>query len=346
MFAGSFDNGIDFILFLQGLGDWLAGPMRLVSFLGQEEFFLLFMPALYWCIDAALGLRIGLLLMIADGLNAVLKLAFHTPRPFWYSRQPRALAYESSFGVPSGHAQDAAAVWGCLAASLRRGWAWALFGLVIFAIGFSRAYLAVHFAIDVLLGWAFGFLVLLAFLVLEKPVLAWLARRGAVARQLAALALSLALLLAGALTRAALGIWPLPSEWVENALASFPAESPINPLSLSGLVTSTGALLGLSSGALWLWERGGFEVGGSWRRRALRYPIGVLGTVILWYGLGAVFPRGDFLLAYGLRFARYFLVGFWVIALAPLAFIRLGLASAGKALPAVEQKTRLSGLVR
>jgi hypothetical protein len=49
--------------------------------------------------------------------------------------------------------------------------------------------------------------------------------------------------------------------------------------------------------------------------------------VVLWQGLGAVFPGGEEPLALLLRYLRYALVGAWVGGLAPLLFVRLGLAA-------------------
>jgi hypothetical protein len=42
--------------------------------------------------------------------------------------------------------------------------------------------------------------------------------------------------------------------------------------------------------------------------------------------LGAVFPRGEELLSYILRYLRYTLVGLWISAGAPYLFLRLRLA--------------------
>ena len=46
------DSGIHFILWLQGLGHWLQAPMAGFTFLGTEQFYLLIMPVLLWCVDA------------------------------------------------------------------------------------------------------------------------------------------------------------------------------------------------------------------------------------------------------------------------------------------------------
>ena len=50
-------NGILVILAFQNWGEWLLGPMKLFSFLGTEDFYILAIPVLYWSIDSALALR-------------------------------------------------------------------------------------------------------------------------------------------------------------------------------------------------------------------------------------------------------------------------------------------------
>lgn len=106
------ENGVAFIIALQRAGDWMILPMRLFSYLGTEEFFFLVLPLIYWCIDAGLGLRVGLILVTSNMINFVGKQALAGPRPYWYSSHVRGLWVETSFGVPSGHAQHAAVVWG------------------------------------------------------------------------------------------------------------------------------------------------------------------------------------------------------------------------------------------
>jgi membrane-associated phospholipid phosphatase len=113
--------------------------MGFFTFLGQEDFFFLVMPALLWCVDSQLGLRVGVYLALSAGMNSLFKFAFHAPRPYWVDGGVRLLGgAESSFGMPSGHAQNAVVVWGMLAAHLRRKWGWVVAGLLIFFIGVSR----------------------------------------------------------------------------------------------------------------------------------------------------------------------------------------------------------------
>jgi hypothetical protein len=59
----------------------------------------------------------------------------------------------------------------------------------------------------------------------------------------------------------------------------------------------------------------------------LRVAVGLVGVVVLWQGLGVVFPGGEAPLDLVLRYLRYGLVGAWVGGLAPLLFRRLGLAA-------------------
>jgi hypothetical protein len=137
------------------------------------------------------------------------------------------------------------------------------------------------------------------------------------------------LILIVALVRLVLGNWNVPQSWIQTAAQAAPDSEPISPLSLSGTITNTGAFFGLAAGAILVKIRGGFDAGGPIWKRIIRFLVGLLGVFILWFGLGEIFPRGEALLPYVLRFLRYCLVGLWVSALAPLSFIRLGLAKQG-----------------
>jgi membrane-associated phospholipid phosphatase len=321
------ENGIVSVLFLQGLGVWLKPVMTFFTTLGNEEFFLLVTPVIYWCIDARLGLRLGLFLMVGDGLNNTLKILFHGPRPYWYSTRVRALGSESSFGNPSGHAQNAVVFWGTLAYAFHRRWKWAVAILLIFLIGLSRVYLGVHFPHDVLVGWLVGAGILWGLMALEKPVRSWLERSSSAIKILAPLALSLVLILAGWLSRSVIGEESVLPEWRINSAAALPDAEPIDPLSISGLVSSAGTFFGLALGAAWLDAGGWYNARGTWKQLVLRYLMGIAGTVVFWFGLRAVFPTGESFFALSLRYVRYTLTGTWVSGLAPLLFIRLGLAS-------------------
>jgi hypothetical protein len=319
---------IDIVVFFQSLGGWLAAPMRLASLLGDEEFFLLLMPVLYWCISAVLGVRVGFILLLSANLNYILKLVFHGPRPYWYSSHVLALSAEPTFGMPSGHAQNAVAVWGLLATALRRRWAWAVASALIVTIGLSRIYLGVHFPSDVLVGWLIGSTLVWSYTHWEPVATTWMLARSLRWQLGIALAISASLVVLGLVLLPLVGDRPLPEVWAQNAAAA--GTSSLGPLSPEDVISTAGALLGLTSGATWLYGRGWFNAGGPAWKRLLRYPLGLIGVILFWYVLGQLLPRDETLLAYSLRYVRYGLVGFWVAAGAPELFIRLRLAERGR----------------
>ncbi len=318
---------IAIIQFLQNLGGWLAGPMKVLSFMGTVEFYLLLMPALYWCWDALLGLRLGVMLMLSAGMNEALKLAFHQPRPYWLDYEgPKilALSSERNFGFPSGHGQQAVSLWELLASSLRRRWIWAAALGLAFSIGVSRLYLGVHFPHDVLAGWLVGALLLWAFVHWEGPLTRWLGERGLGQKVVVSFLASLALLGLNALSFVSLGDWQVPPGWAEMALAC--TSEPIDPFSLKLAFDVAGVLFGMGAGAAWLSEAGGFRADGPIGKRLTRYLLGIVGLMVLWFGVRAVLPGGATVVAWCLRYLRSTLVGAWVSAGGPALFLRLGLA--------------------
>ncbi len=318
---------ISITLFLQGLGSWLVVPMRAFSYLGQADFFLLVLPALYWCVDAGLGFRIGTMLLLGTNLNSILKVMFHAPRPFWYSGDVKALGSEITFGFPSNHAQTSAGLWGLAAARFKKAWLWAAAVVVTLGVGVSRVTLGMHFTSDVVAGWLIGILLVVLFTLLDAPLTRWLERR--TFWQLASLGAAVSLLMIGLQLGAnrAVASVSFPLAWVMNARNASPHALP-DPLEISTTLTVAGIWLGLSGGAAWLRARGGIDLSGSLEVRGARYLLGLVGIFILYLGLGAVLPRSPDLLGDVLRYLQSALIGAWVSAGAPLLFIRLGLAAA------------------
>ncbi|MFC2063782.1 phosphatase PAP2 family protein [Chloroflexota bacterium] len=323
------NTGIDWIVSLQGLGDWLILPMQAFSFLGSEDFFMLVLPALYWSVDAALGLRVGVILLISSSLNDLLKFAFHSPRPYWFSGEVKAFASETGFGLPSGHSQTAVGVWGMLASQIKKRWAWVVAILLILFIGLSRMYLGVHFPTDVLLGWLVGVVLLWVVLRLWEPVKAWIADRTLTQQIFSLFFLTIGMILLALIPHTLLvsSGWQLPPEWNLYALHNDPAGILPDPTSLSGLFSTTGTLFGLGAGLAWLNLRGGFNTRGNSWQRILRYIVGVIGVMAIRYGLKALFPEGESWLGLIFQYVRYAAIGVWVSAGAPLVFLATKLAT-------------------
>lgn len=316
-------TGVNWIVAIQSLGDWLETPTRVFTFLGSEEFFFLALPLIYWSVDAGLGLKVAVILALSNNLHGIFKLVFADPRPYWVSEQVRAFTAEGTFGIPSGHAQSAIALWGLIASGIHKNWAWLMACILAFLTGFSRLYLGVHFVHDVLVGWLIGGLLLWAVLWFWDPVAAWLKSRTLGQQVFLAFIVSFLFLLIALLGTTRLEGFAFPEEWKENALR---AGSLPDPVSIEGILTSAGSLFGLAAGAAWIASRGGYQASGPVEKRALRYVIGLIGILILWFGLGQVFPREESLISYVLRYLRYSLVGCWIIAGAPWLFFHFKLA--------------------
>ncbi len=317
--------GINLIVQFQGAGAWLAAPMKFFSFLGSEDFFFLVLPLVYWSIDSALGMRIGFILLTSRGVNDFFKMSMLGPRPYWVSDKVIGMASETSFGIPSGHSQIAASVWGICASYIRKAWAWAAAILLALFIGLSRLYLGVHFPHDVVFGWLLGFLTLWAFVKFWDPVAAWLKRLPWSEQILIALGVSLGFILVTTVIEMIQRDFVIPAEWVANATRNGGAAP--DPFSLSGQISGAATLFGFAAGLVWMNLRGGWQVSGSVWTRAACYVVGLIGILIFWRGLEFIFPSDPNLVGFVFRYVRYALVGVWVTAGAPWTFRKLQLAN-------------------
>ena len=122
--------------------------------LGYVPFFLAFLPLGYWLWDKDMFTRLAVLIMGTALLNAFAKDWFQDPRPdLSFALDQRV---EGSYGMPSGHAQVATAMWLWLAYELRRPWLWIVAVVIVLGVSFSRLYLGVHDVEDVAVGISAG----------------------------------------------------------------------------------------------------------------------------------------------------------------------------------------------
>jgi membrane-associated phospholipid phosphatase len=313
--------GLHFISVLQGWGSAWTEAMMALSFLGSEQVYMFVLPAVLWCVDARLGIRLGLALLGSGWLNSVLKLAAGLPRPYWVSQDVSPLASETSYGMPSGHAQTTTAVYGTLARGARRPWILAGIVALLLLIGLSRLALGVHFPLDVLAGWLVGLGLLWLVIRLEAPALGWLRRLKFGLRLSLPFLLSLVMLLIGLWARSAALDRMLPQEWVMNAMRADPHAPPLDPRTMTDLLNATGAFFGFGTGAILLGAWGRFDGRGRGWNLLGRFALGLVGSVLFYYGLKVILPSGDTIVAYVARYARYAAVGFWLSYLAPRAFV-------------------------
>ncbi len=317
-------GGINLIFAFQSPGEWLLPIMEFFSFLGTEDFYILALPVIYWSLDSALGLRVGVMMLLSSGINTIFKFAFHSPRPYWMNTEVNAYAAETSFGLPSGHAQNAISIWGMVGIYFRKRWVGVLMTIIILGISLSRTYLAVHYPVDTVLGLTLGFLLLLAVNRAWNPVSAW-AKKQTLAKQITvAFFGSLTMLFLGVFVAWIFRDWTLPLAW-EQAAGRVGDEA-LHPYAITGLITSAATLFGLFVGVAFIEQDGGFSATGTSQKRFLRYLFGFVGLLVFYIGLKFIFPSGENLVGYIFRYLRYSLVGFWVSGGAPFIFVRVKLA--------------------
>ena len=330
-----FDREIELILWLRSAIPGLVGLFEAFTFLGNEMFFLLLLPFVYWCVDRRTGARLTVLFLLSAFFNEAAKLMFDWPRPIDVAADrlapifpqgietAREAYHATSTGFPSGHTQHSVTVWGYLAsrlfpkerptlevAGLLRPVLLAGAALLIVMVPLSRVYLGVHYPHDLAGGYLFGAVLLALFLWLQPQVESRLATWTLTQQVALAAGIPLALLLVA-----------------RN----------------EGAVTAGATLLGMGVGFALERRWVGFEVapgqaerGG--RRVALRYAVGIAVMFALYAGLkplfGAFNPATETAVL-ALRFVRYTLMGLWGSLGGPWLFVKAGLA--GRREEAVER---------
>jgi len=312
------------VVVLQAHFGWLATLMNAVSFSGTAVFFFAVLPAIWWCVSPGFGLRLGLLIPLSGCINAVLKLLFHTPRPYWVSTEVQAFSTHPTFSLPSGHAQNAVCFFGIAAVWMHKNRFWAIAVALALLTGFSRIVLGVHFPVDVLAGWLVGIVVLVLFAAADRRFSPGIAALSPAVQTAAVTAVSLLPVVAGLALVVNGG--EVPSSWVETAAAvsGLPATEAINPYEPSTLLSSAGTLLGIGLGAVWM--QGRYSAEGSTRARLSRYALGMAIAIVIYAGAGIVPDGGTVAAIWGIEYLRAAALGFWVSGGAPALFKRLGIA--------------------
>jgi membrane-associated phospholipid phosphatase len=293
MIAHTFDWSVELILWLQQFSPALDLPFLFFTFLGNKEFTLLLLPFVYWCIDRRVGARLGVLLLVSAGVNALAKLAANQPRPFIYDNRVRVLGPLDTGGFPSGHTQNAVVTWPYLALTFRRRWLWVLAALLLALIPLSRLYLGLHFPVDLIGGYLIGLALLALFWWLQLPVERWLS-----------------------------GL-PLFGQIGVAMLVSFLIVI-LAPAHNEDAFTAAGSILGIGVGLACERRLIRFETAGSWQQRGLRFLVAIVVVFLLQIGLTALFTAWTPAPLW--RFLRYAVIAVWITLGAPWLFLRIGLA--------------------
>lgn len=294
-----FEMGMEWILAMQQVGaPFLQALFEIVTFTGEERFYLLFVPVLFWMVDHRIGARVAFAFLISAYVNPILKDLWPEPRPYDLEPGISELRTPGS-GMPSGHAQSSVFVWGTLAAQFGRNWFWMAAILWMFLVGLSRVYLGQHFPHQVLAGWLVGGILLALYLELGPRFESWMVHRP--------LSQQLAISTGGPILLA----------------LAYPHND---------TVASAAVMCGFGSGFVLMQHYCPFSASGPWRQRLARTAIGLAGLLILYFGLSAIAPAEEEVAGNvyaGLRFLRYAVLGFWISLGAPWLFSQLPPLRAG-----------------
>ncbi len=291
---------------------------RLQSNIGRFEFYLLVILLVYWCLDKTLGRSIAYLLTFSYLINSMLKHVLGDPRPYWLDAT-LGLDTEESYGVPSGHAQAATVFFGFLGLWFKKAWVWILAIIMIMLICISRIYLGVHDLEDIIAGILIGIVILAGYFTWQRYLAQRFANRILGQRLLIAILVPLGLVAVYLIIMIIIG---QPDTNVTWSTYIDVAEK----TSIDNVATSFGAVLGFGIGFVLEVSRVRFLSTGPIGKRALRFVVGLLTTVLLWLGLELIIPTEPLALSIPLRIIHLFLVCLWIAYYAPWIFVKLRLA--------------------
>jgi len=131
--------------------DWI---LMAVTLLGSEAFLAGLSAVVYWCFDKPRGRLVTYVLFFGAYLNFFLKIVVPWPRP------PAELRIveknETSYGFPSGHAQDSTTFWTWLWLGFRRQTLAVIGAGIVASVAISRVYLGLHYPAQVIGGALVG----------------------------------------------------------------------------------------------------------------------------------------------------------------------------------------------
>lgn len=259
-----------------------------ISFLGDELGLIILVVAILFAYDKKFGKNLAISLLLSVYFNGILKDIIQDPLP--YTRED-----QRGYGLPSGHAQNAVAVWGYMAHEAHQKdnkilpW---IFLIIIYLIGISRIMVGAHDIQDVVGGFLFGTIFLVLYLYLE-PI---------ISEKINTLNLRLKLILA---------IF-IPIALSIIAVLIFP-----NSYIHYGLVG--GALLGLSVGYLIEGEKIRYDsVELSTKQRVINLVISIIITLSIYMILRLIPFEGQLW-----EFIEFFIISFVAILLAPWIFTKI-----------------------
>ncbi|MDG5789210.1 phosphatase PAP2 family protein [Evansella sp. AB-P1] len=263
-----------------------------LTFLGDETFYFIILPFVFWCVSKGFGIRLLYVFVVSVYVNAWLKTLFAVTRPVGYEGLGINSLYVESAEVgsrfphdsfPSGHAQGSTTLWGYIAYRVNQPITWIIALVLILLISIARVYTGVHWPSDIIGGIAIAIIIITVCHFVEK-FLQSITDGGKIV---------LAVVL------------PIVMVFLFTDPEGF---------------SYSGFLLGAGIGYFVEKHYVRMAIPVSWFKRIIAYIIGILVLFGLQTGLKEILP--DLAIYDGLR---YMILGLWGLWFAPWVFVKIGL---------------------
>jgi len=136
----------------------------MVTRLGEETIGIILLCLFFWCISKKTAYIIGVVFFLSGLTVQGMKICFRIDRPWvidpTFQPVEGAKEYATGYSFPSGHTQNAGALYGSLGAQAKQKYLKAILFAIPFLIAFSRLYLGVHTLADVVVSLLITFLLI------------------------------------------------------------------------------------------------------------------------------------------------------------------------------------------
>ena len=157
---------LDILMYLQSIrNELLTGIFTFFTICTEVPVITVLTAMLYWCINKKAGQRILFALAGSLNINVAVKNIVKMPRPIG-TKGLISLRTQTATGYsfPSGHTQTATTFWTSMITQFKNIWIYIIGILMILGAGISRLYLAVHWPMDVIVGWILGIILSILFI--------------------------------------------------------------------------------------------------------------------------------------------------------------------------------------